>query len=150
LEQGRWPATLKRAGFDPHQTSVWLIEGFLPYLSESDVLALLDRVTALSAPGSCLGLTAINREMLTSPMMRFWLKSMKEAGVPCLSAMNEPEALLAKHGWAATVVQFGEESANFGRWPHPVMARSVPNTPRGWLVTAIKGSSGEKLGRQIS
>ncbi len=36
-----WSGTLLRAGFDPHQTSVWLIEGLLPYLPESAVSRLL-------------------------------------------------------------------------------------------------------------
>ena len=140
LVQGPWSATLMRAGFDPHQTTIWLIEGLLPYLSESAVQALLDRVTALSAPSSWLGLTAINYDTLTSPTMSIWLKSMEEAGISWLSAMHEPEALLAKRGWAATVVQPGEDRANFGRWPYPVVPRSVPNIPRAWLVTAIKRS----------
>lgn len=141
--QGPWTGTLMRAGFDPHRTSVWLIEGLLPYLSESVVQALLNRVTALSAPGSWLGLTAINHDTLTSPAMHLWLKSMKEAGIPWLSAIDEPESLLAKHKWVATVVQPGEESANFGRWPYPVVPRSAPNIPRAWLVTAVKRSSGK-------
>lgn len=140
LVKGPWSGTLMRAGFDPHRTSVWLIEGLLPYLSELAVQALLDRVTALSAPGSWLGLTAINREMLTSPVMHIWLKFMEQAGIPWLSAMDEPEAFLAKRGWVATVVQPGEESANFGRWSYPVISRSVPNSPRAWLVTAIRSS----------
>jgi len=140
LVEGPWSATLMRAGFDPHRTSVWLIEGFLPYLSESAVLRLLDKVTALSAPGSRLGFTAINRDMLTSPSTQFWLKSMEEAGIPWLSAMNDPEAFLAKLGWVATVVQPGEESANFGRWPYPVVPRSVPHIPRTWFVTATRAS----------
>jgi methyltransferase (TIGR00027 family) len=141
LIAGRWSATLLRTGFDPHQTSVWLIEGLLPYLPESVVSHLFDKVTALSAPGSWLGFTAVNGDALTSPMMRFWLKSIEEAGVPWLSAMDEPEALLAKYRWSTTVTQLGEESANFGRWPYLVVPRSVPNFPRGWLVTAIKQSS---------
>ena len=143
LVEGPWSATLMRTGFDPHQKSVWLIEGLLPFLSESAVLALLDKVAALSAPGSCLGLNAVNRNMLTSPMIQFWLKSMEEAGVPWLSAIDDPEAFLAERGWVATVVQFGEEGANFGRWPYPVIPRSVPNFPRSWLVTAVKRSSGK-------
>jgi O-methyltransferase involved in polyketide biosynthesis len=117
---------------------VWLIEGLLPYLSESVIPHLLNLVTALSAPGSCLGLTAINRAMLTSPAMRVLLQFLEEAGIPWLSALDEPEAFLAKRRWVATVVQPGEESAHFGRWPYPVVPRSVPNIPRTWFVTAIR------------
>jgi len=141
LVEGPWSATLMRTGFDPHQKSVWLIEGLLPYLSESAVLHLLDRVTALSAPGSRFGFTTANGEMLTSPATHIWVKSMAEMGIPWLSAMDDPEALLAKRGWVATAVQLGEESANFDRWPYPVVPRSVPNFPRSWLVTAVKRSS---------
>jgi methyltransferase (TIGR00027 family) len=141
LAEGHWSGTLLRAGFDPHQTSVWLIEGLLPYLPEEVVLHLLDKVTALSAPGSWLGLTPVNGAMFTSPATRILLKFMQEAGIPCLSAMDDPEALLAQRGWAATVVQPGEESANFDRWPYPVIPRSVPNVPRTWFITAIKQSS---------
>lgn len=141
LVEGSWSATLMRAGFDPHQKSVWLIEGLLPYLSETAVLHLLDRVEALLAPGSRLGFTTVNGEMLTSPIMHIWVKAMEEMGIPWLSAMDDPEAFLAKRGWGATAVQAGEESADFGRWPYPVVPRSVANFPRSWLVTAVKRSS---------
>jgi O-methyltransferase involved in polyketide biosynthesis len=115
---------------------VWLIEGLLPYLSEAVIPHLLNLVTTLSASGSYLGLTAINHAMLTSPAMRVFLQFMEQAGIPWLSAMDEPETFLAKRKWIATVAQPGEESANFGRWPYPVIPRSVPNVPRTWLVTA--------------
>ena len=141
LLKGTWSGTLLRTGFDPHQTSVWLIEGLLPYLPESAVSLLFDKVTALSSPGSRLGFTTMNHDMLTSPLTHFWVESMEEMGIPLLSAMNEPEALLAEYGWSATVTQLGEDRANFGRYPYPVVPRSVPNFPRGWLVTAIKRSS---------
>jgi methyltransferase (TIGR00027 family) len=136
LIEEHWPGALLRAGFDPRQPTVWLIEGLLPYLSESTIPHLLNLVTALSASGSCLGLTAINHAMLTSPAMRVFLQFMEQAGIPWLSAMDEPETFLAKRKWIATVVQPGEESANFGRWPYPVIPRSIPNVPRTWLVTA--------------
>lgn len=136
--EGPWPGTLLRTGFDPHKTSVWLIEGFLPYLAEAAVSRLLERVTALSAPGSWLGLTAFNREMLTSPATRLVVKSMEQAGTPWLSVMDDPETFLLKHQWTATVAQPGEESANFGRWPYPVVPRTKPRFPRTWLVTASR------------
>jgi O-methyltransferase involved in polyketide biosynthesis len=69
-----------RAGFDPHQTSVWLIEGLLPYLSEAAVSHLFDKVTALSAPGSRLGFTTMNGEMLTSSATDIVSISKGEAG----------------------------------------------------------------------
>ena len=138
LVEEHWPDALLRAGFDPRQTTVWLIEGLLPYLSESVIPHLLNLVTALSAPGSCIGLTAINRATLTSPAMRVLLQFLEEAGIPWLSAIDEPEAFLAKRGWVATVAQPGEESAQFGRWPYPVVPRSVPNVPRTWFVTAMR------------
>jgi methyltransferase (TIGR00027 family) len=136
LVEEHWPDALLRASFDPRQATVWLIEGLLPYLSESAIPHLLNLVTALSASGSYLGLTAINRAMLTSSAMRFWLQFMEQAGTPWLSAMDEPEAFLAKRGWIATAVQPGEKSAHFGRWSYPVTPRSVPNIPRTWFVTA--------------
>lgn len=135
-----WPDVLLRAGFDPRQATVWLIEGFLLYFSEPIIPHLLNIVTALSAPDSYFGLTTISHAMLTSPTMRFWLKFMEESGIPWLSAMDEPETLLGKRGWVTTVVQPGEESANFGRWPYPVIPRSVPNVPRTWFVTARRRS----------
>jgi methyltransferase (TIGR00027 family) len=140
LLEDSWSATLLRTGFDPHRASVWLIEGLLPYLPEVVVLRLFDKVTALSAPGSQLGFTAINRDMLTSPITRFLVEYLKNEGIPWLSAMDEPEVVLAKYGWSATVIQPGEEGANFDRWPYPVVPRSVPNMPRTWLVTAQKSS----------
>jgi len=135
-----WPEALLRASFNPRQPTAWLIEGLLPYLSESAIPHLLNIVTALSASGSQLGFTAVNRKMLTSSSTQLWIKSMEDAGVPWLSSMDNPEVLLAKRGWVATVVQPGEESANFGRWSYPVVPRSVPGIPRSWLVTAIRSS----------
>ena len=55
--------------------------------------------------------------------------------------MDEPEVVLGERGWAAAVVQFGEESANFGRWSYPVTPRSVSGVPRSLLVTATHAPS---------
>ena len=133
-----WVEALCQAGFDPLQRSVWLLEGFFHYLPESSVLNLLDVVTTLSAAESWLGFDVVNRDMLTSPWIRSWVESLEKSGVPWLSTMEEPEAVLAEREWTATVVQFGEESANFGRWPYPTAPRSVPGIPRSFLVTATR------------
>ncbi len=36
--------------------------------------------------------------------------------------------------WAAALA--GEEGANFGRWPLPVIPRTMPDMPRNWYVVA--------------
>jgi len=79
--------------------------------------------------------------MLTSPWTRSWVESLEKSGIPWLSTMEEPEVVLAKREWTATVVQFGEESANFDRWPNPTAPRSVPGIPRSFLVTATRTPS---------
>ncbi|HEY4036154.1 MAG TPA: hypothetical protein VGL94_19520 [Ktedonobacteraceae bacterium] len=80
----------------------------------------------------------MNHDMPTSPWTRSWVESLEKSGVPWLSTMEEPEVVLAEREWTATVVQFGEESANFGSWPYPTAPRSVPGIPRSFLVTATR------------
>lgn len=41
---------------------------------------------------------------------------------------------MARHGFEADVTQPGEEGANFGRWPRPMLPRSMPGIPRAFLV----------------
>jgi methyltransferase (TIGR00027 family) len=136
-----WSDALQRAGFDPGQRSLWLLEGFLPYLPEPGVARLFDEISALAAPGSWLGCDTVNREMLTSPWTRPWIERLASAGISWLSGIDEPEALLGERGWSVTVIQYGEEGANFGRWPFPPMPpRSVPGIPRNFLVTATRSA----------
>jgi methyltransferase (TIGR00027 family) len=131
-----WPDRLVSAGFIPQERGAWLLEGFLFYLPESAALQVLDQVSALAAPGSRLGFDVLNRAILTSPWRRDWQEEMRRLGVPQRSAMDEPETVLGVRGWQVTVVQPGEEAANFGRWPYPMVPRSQPDVPRSFLVTA--------------
>lgn len=133
-----WADALCQASFDPLQRSVWLLEGLLHYLTYSYVLCLFDVIASLSAFDSWLGFNVVNRDMLTSPWTRSWIESLEKSGTPWLSTMDEPEIVLAEHGWVATVTQFGEGSANFGRWSYPIAPRSVRGIPRNLLVTATR------------
>ncbi len=136
--EASWTEALSSAGFDAGRPSAWLMEGLLFYLPESSALRLINEASVLAAPGSWLGLDVFNHEMLTSPWTQSWRESIEKAGVPWLSGMDNPEALLAERGWTATVLQPGEEGANFGRWPYPVAPRDMPGFPRSFLVTAKK------------
>ena len=40
------------------------------------------------------------------------------------------------YGWEAEAIQYGEEGANFGRWPHPVLPPAVTDYPHSYLVVA--------------
>ena len=127
---------LRTAGFAPSQPSVWLLEGVLFYLEEHTVQQVLGQVSALAAPGSGMGFDVMNRAMLTSPWRREWQEQMRRLGAPQRSAMDEPEVVLDPLGWQVQVTQPGEDGANFGRWPYPVIPRAQPDIPRSFLVTA--------------
>ena len=97
---------------------------------------LLDRIATLTAPGSWLGIDLVSRDALWSPLLQPWLEMCAYNGAVWRSGTNDPEELCAHHGWEAWVRQPGEEGADFGRWPFPVLPRGIPGIPRGFLVVA--------------
>jgi methyltransferase (TIGR00027 family) len=133
----QWADSLCEAGFVPSERSVWLLEGFVYFLAESAVTDLLGVISGLAAPGSWLGLDVINSDMLTCPSTRHWNERLSAAGTPWLFTSDEPEAVLARLGWTAEVVQPGEKGADFGRFPQPV-TRGTTGVPRSLLVTATR------------
>lgn len=131
-----WPGELIAAGFASHERAVWLLEGFLFYLEEAEGMHVLDQVSALAAPGSVLGLDVQNQAMLSAKWRQASQEAMRRVGVVQRSAMDEPETVLDQRGWQVNVVQPGDDTANYGRWPFPVPPRSMPNLPRSFFVTA--------------
>ena len=93
-------------------------------------MRMLDDVTKLAAPGSWIGLDAMNSEMLTSQWTHPLIETMEKAGVPWKGALDDPERVLAERGWRATLAQLGDEGLNFGRWRYPVIPSQVPFTGR--------------------
>ena len=136
LAQKDWPGALLAAGYDAKRPSAWLVEGLLFYLSGADVRGLLEKMDALTVPGSLLGLDLMNRNMLFSPGAWPQLAALARRGARGRFETNDPESLLARHGWEARVTQPGEEGADFGRWPGPVVPRRLPGLPRSFLVRA--------------
>ncbi len=133
-----WTETLIMTGFDPQQPSAWLLEGFLLYLPNESVTHILDDITSLATSGSWIGFDIINSAMLTYKWTRQWVEKLVDSGVPWIGTMDDPEVFLAWRGWKATLTQTGEKDANYGRWPYPVIPRTIPDTPRNWFVTAQK------------
>lgn len=131
-----WTEPLIAAGFDPNAPTQWLIEGLTQYLREPDVLRMLDRVTALSAPGSRLHMDIVGRSFLESPAMRPMLDRMVKLQAPWQFGTDRPEDLLTTRGWRPEVTLMSTVGTQFGRWPHPNLPRDTPGAPHGFLVRA--------------
>jgi len=138
LRQDTWPEALLAAGYQPLSPSVWLIEGLLFYLPRAAVHALLEKVSAQTVTGSLLGLDVMNMGLFLSPLA--WPQQLALAwrGAPGRFGTDDPETLLADHGWDADVIQTGEEGANFGRWPLAMMPWWLPGLPGSFLVRAYR------------
>lgn len=133
-----WEPDLIAAGFDVTRPSVWLLEGFLFYLPTETLTTLLDRVMALTAPGSYIGFDIINNLTLTSPLTKNWVDMQAKSGAPWQGALDDPQEFLAARGWQTTLVGFGGAEANYGRWPFPSIPAAAPGMPHLWYVTAQK------------
>lgn len=133
-----WKDSLLKAGYDPGQPSVWLLEGFLFYLPDETITHVFDDVISLAATGSWMGFDIINHAVLTSPYTRQWIEMQASSGAPWIGAIDDPEEYLTRRGWKATLSQAGQPEANFGRWKLPVIPTRMPDMPHNWYVTAHK------------
>jgi len=131
-----WEASLTTAGIDSAQPTIWLLEGFLFYLSPEDLAALLGRVMKASSPGSYLAFDAINSATLTSPFTQPWVEMQARAGAPWTGTMDDPKSLLKRHGWKAELTPIGSPGTDHGRWPYPSAPDDDPEAPHLWLATA--------------
>lgn len=138
---GDWADELVQAGFDVLQPSVLLAEGLLGYLEEPTVHRFLDVLAEVAAPGSVLTTDVSGRSAIEASFMADWRERLADNGIAAARfGTDEPRALLAAHGWDATVHQYGDETANFGRWPYPQIPRDDPALPHNYLMVAVRQS----------
>lgn len=133
---GDWLAALTAAGFEPGRPACWLVEGLAQYLTEGAVQELLDRITALSAPGSELLTDFVGRSFLDHPGLQQMLAVMEQRGAPWQFGTDRPEELLAPRGWRPEVTLMGAVGHQYGRWSYPDAPRDTPGVPQGFLVHA--------------
>lgn len=57
-----WPEVLLAAGYDPRVPTVWLLEGFINYLTAEEAAAVMQRLKDLPAPGSRLVATCLTAQ----------------------------------------------------------------------------------------
>lgn len=131
-----WQSQLVHAGFNTHEQTLWLVEGLLMYLDESQVTALLNRINSLASRRDIMLFDILTRTLLEAPHMQMQLNFLASLGAPWKFGVNEPEEFMKKFGWDAVVTQPGEFAP--ARWPFPTAPRSVPNVPRGFYVEARK------------
>ncbi len=133
--EGHWVDDLVGAGFRAEEPSVFLAEGLLGYLESSEVHRLLDDLGRLAAAGSFLLADVSGRSSLDAPYMAFWFQRLADNGIAnARFGTDNPEGLLAAHGWEAHVTQYGDEGANFGRWPYPSIPRDDLRLPHNYLI----------------
>jgi methyltransferase (TIGR00027 family) len=131
-----WKKELLDAGLNINEPILWLVEGLLMYLNESDVFKLLNQINQLASKNNIMLFDILSRSLIESPFMQKQLDFLKSIGAPWYFGVNEPEEFMKKLGWDAVATQAGEFAPT--RWPFPVVPRSVPNVPRGFYVEARK------------
>ncbi|NEO27015.1 MAG: SAM-dependent methyltransferase [Kamptonema sp. SIO4C4] len=126
-----WTPRLFAAGYDSHSPSIWLLEGLLMYLNETDAHTLLQTVSRMTAPGSQIGLDLVNRKAaIDNDPYRAYFRS----------GVDIPEVVLSDYGWTTKVFQPGDEGASFGRCKTPPPPRDNPDISRAFIVHATKES----------
>ena len=108
-----WAGGLRAAGLDPAQPTAWSAEGLLPFLPPEAQDALLDNITALSAPGSRLATENLPDASRSVPMMADRMREAtdrwREHGFDVEMTdlwyggeRHDVVEYLNAHGWAAT------------------------------------------------
>jgi methyltransferase (TIGR00027 family) len=135
---GPWNDRLLEGGFAAERPSGWLLEGLIFYLPNETITQIVDAISSLSAPGSCIGFDVINSTMLRSAWTRPWIEMQAAAGAPWIGTMDDPVGFLATRGWTATLNESSQPEVSHGRWTLPVLPVTAPNIPHVWFVTGQK------------
>lgn len=137
-----WPDALRRAGHDPAQPTVWLVEGLLMYLDAAECDRLLSTIGELTRGTGRIALEYFgNGDPTESPLVAdadeqdravtAFAGSLFREGPPA-----EPGTWLAGHGWRAEVSSVAEQAR---RWGRPVPAVLDPQHPDGVTVWLAAG-----------
>ncbi|GHH83390.1 S-adenosyl-L-methionine-dependent methyltransferase [Streptomyces sulfonofaciens] len=144
--RGPWHEALTQAGLDPSLRTLWLVEGLFMYLSPQDCDGLLERLTALSGPGSRIALEyyednprladagvadAVEGAVIDRVLSFF------QPGPPL-----PPGPWLAGHGWTAEVTTLAAETTAAGRRTPLMFRRGRPHEVNLWLASGSLGDQG--------
>ncbi len=127
-----WSEQLIASGYQVELPCIWLMEGFLYYLSEKEVNELLTTITQLSAQQSLLCADLINSYFVSN--------STEALSQKWKYGCDDPEKFLSTYDWQASTIQAGDDEANYGRFTYKFQPPNITNVPHYFLVTAIKQS----------
>eukprot|EP01034_Spumella_vulgaris_P032693 gene32693-40350_t len=97
-----WVETLIASGFDPSIPTMWLLEGFINYLSEEESTAFMTVLTnTLSAEGSRMMATVCTTSKLGNALHRYFPPDAK--------------VWLESHGWTGECMDINDLGIQFGR-----------------------------------
>ncbi|MFD8334267.1 SAM-dependent methyltransferase [Streptomyces solisilvae] len=137
-----WPALLMKHGFRADEPTAWLVEGILVYLTARDADHLLDRIGALSAPGSHLAVEHVTRSMVNTDQAQEAAAASPGGIMNMLSGLwkNEmaqpPAEWLADHGWSAEEELLTDLAKRHERPVPPAFDPALPGTGRVRLLAA--------------
>lgn len=144
-----WVEKLVEAGFDRSAKAVFVLEGLTYYLSQKENEVVFAGAASVAAPGSSLVLDMVNGDFMRE--QNSWhLQDLRERGCGWLWGSNDPEGVLASHGFAATVFDLDHLSVVRSRGVgKPPSIRAVPSPrgrihgggPRTFYVTAVKSAA---------
>ncbi|AEV71857.1 methyltransferase, putative, TIGR00027 family [Mycolicibacterium rhodesiae NBB3] len=145
-----WPKALCDAGFDTQEPTAWAAEGLLPYLPAEGQDLLFDRIHALSAPGSRIGVESFGNKFFDPEYLanrRAQLRQMREAaGDDATDAVDVQDLWyiedrtdvadwLMRHGWRVSTEDAQTLMERFGR---PPTAATEDTTPRTTFVEGVR------------
>jgi methyltransferase (TIGR00027 family) len=137
---------LETAGFSVTEPAAFVAEGLLGYLTQPDVHALLTTMAEIAFPGSVLLADVSGPSPAGTPHVGSWTARLEKAGIHRRFTTNDPEGLCASTGWTATVLEYGDETANYGRWPWPRVDRNNPHWPHNYLIRATPTDDSQRTG----
>ena len=114
-----WAGALAAAGHDAGRPTVWLAEGLLPYLPAAAEAQLFATISALSAPGSRVGVEFVHdidgllrSDLMTSSSAAFGV----DMGTLWSREPRRPaDEVLRDAGWTTASESIEEAAARFGR-----------------------------------
>jgi len=125
-----WPKVLREAGFRPDRPTAWAAEGLLPYLPADAQDLLFERISALSATDSRVGVEAFGPGFFDGDYLQRRSEQMRELEQRAGQDPDEAEDVCE--------LWYSEERADVGQWL----------AEHGWHVDAVAaGDLMQRLGR---